>query len=120
MSGYVAGGLRSKMGKIWSNRINGAGLARFLRAKHPEKTAPNVAAETGLPIDSVKKWLSGEALPGSGALLTLACVYGPELMAAMLNGAPAWLDHAVREQKIRELEAQQARIAAELQALEAR
>lgn len=96
----------------WSARIDGDGLARFLRAAHPAKTALHVAARTKLPADTVKKWLLGAALPNGRAVLVLACCYGPELLCAMLRDPPGWLDASARG-------AAQARIAARLAALQA-
>lgn len=99
-----------KAGVNWSSRLDPAGLARFLRALHPEKTALNVAAETRLPVDTIKKWLACEALPNGRALLVLACTYGPEVMTAMLRDPPAWLDVNAREAKQARLDAQLARL----------
>lgn len=104
MSGIFADQVRSAGRKAWSDRIDLNGLARVLRARHPEKTAVHVAAETGLPHDSVRKWLSGESVPGGKALLALICAYGPDLMHAMIRGAPEWLDAAARDEQHRTLE----------------
>jgi hypothetical protein len=100
-----------KADRDWSAQIDCDGLARFLRAAHPAKTAIHVAARTRLPADTVKKWLLGAALPNGRAVLVLACCYGPELLCAMLRDPPGWLDAAARG-------AAQARIEARLAALQ--
>ena len=119
MSGTVAGQIRSAAGKLWSDRFDLDGFGRFCRARFPTKTAAHVAAETGLPADSVKKWIAGEAVPGGKALLALLCIYGPELAFAMLNDAPAWLNEAARQERQRALEASISRQRAELEQLQA-
>jgi hypothetical protein len=91
-------------GKKWS--INFEGLQAFIRSEHPVKTALCVEAATGIPSDTVKKWISGEASPNGRALLTLAMVYGPQVLAACVNGAPKWLDAATRAEIARKLTAE--------------
>ncbi|WP_144767387.1 hypothetical protein [Methylobacterium dankookense] len=97
----------------WSDEIDMGGLVRFLRARYPDKTAPNVAADTRLPIDTVKKWLALVAAPNGKAVLVLACVYGPEVLVALLRTPPGWLVETARA-------AEQARLEAELAALQAK
>ena len=106
MSGTIADQIRSSAGKVWFDRFDLGGFARFCRERHPAKTAQHVAAETGLPLDSVKKWLAGDAVPGGRALLALLCVYGPDLAHAMLNGAPSWISSAARAECSRRLDAE--------------
>ena len=110
--------IRSVSRKIWSDRINLEGLARFLRARHPIKTAANVEAETGIPSDSVRKWLNGQAQPNGAAVIAMVCAYGPELLHATVRGAPDWLSATVRERAMRELEAKIAEQQARLEELE--
>ncbi|MGU3418509.1 hypothetical protein [Methylobacterium sp. D54C] len=112
MSGAGLDHFFPKDGRDWSAQVDGDGLARFLRAAHPAKTAIHVAARTRLPADTVKKWLGGAALPNGRAVLVLACCYGPELLCAMLRDPPGWLDASARG-------AAQARIEARLAALQA-
>ena len=112
-SGLNADHFFPKPGQNWSGRIDTAGLSRFLRTMHPEKTAAHVAAATRLPADTVKKWLAVEASPNGRALLVLACVYGPEVMTAMLREPPGWLDAQARQ-------AEQARLDGELTRLTTR
>jgi hypothetical protein len=95
-----------------------SGLAEYLRRKHPDKTAFAVAADTGLPVGSIKKWLAEETSPGLPALRELVRVYGAEcLAAAFLGDVPAWIDDAVREQKRAEYEARIAALRNELDRL---
>jgi hypothetical protein len=115
LSGAIADRIRPgdlKPG-AWAERVDLAGLARFLTRRHPEKTAYHVAAETGLPADTVKKYLRLEMAPGFKATIVLVCTYGPELLAAMLSEPPEWLDPAMRQRD-------QAALTQELAALSAR
>ena len=114
MFGQITDRVRSQSRKVWSDRIDIEGLGRFLRAQHPEKTAANVEAETGIPHDTVRKWLNGQAQPNGAAVIAMVCAYGPELLHATVKGAPEWLNATVRERAMRELETriaeQQARL----------
>jgi hypothetical protein len=92
--------------RFWSNRIDFVGLADFLRRRHPVKTAASVASETGLPADSVKKWLSGEVQPNGRSVFALICAYGPSLISASVKGAPEWCDTEARAAKIAALKAE--------------
>jgi hypothetical protein len=97
-------GMNSRIkGKKWSDRVDFVGLSAFLRAEHPAKTPQAVEAKTDIPADTVKKWLGHEAAPSGGNLLTLALVYGPQVLAACIKGAPAWLDAATRAEMARKL-----------------
>lgn len=75
-------------------------LSAYLRRQHPTKTEYGVSADTGLPADSVRKWLAGHAAPGFTSTIRLIDVYGPELLCA-IHGAdmPGWLDDNARAQK---------------------
>ena len=75
-------------------------VATHLRRIHPAKTAECVAADVGVPAETVRQWLRGAASPSGPAMLALVGVYGPELLAAALPDAPAWLRRAlVAEQR---------------------
>jgi hypothetical protein len=108
MGGVMFG---SSKDHFWSNRIDFDGLASFLRRLYPSKTAACVAADTGLPADSVKKWLLGEVQPNGRAMLALICAYGPPLICAAVKSPPEWCDAGLRAAKI-------AKLRAELDALE--
>ena len=90
-------------------RIDTAGLARFLREQHPHKPAEHAAARTGVPLDTVLKLLKRETLPVGRTMLAFIVAYGPELLAAVLPDADArWLAGA-------RILADQARLEAELE-----
>ena len=75
-------------------------VASHLRRIHPTKTAEHVAADIGVPTETVRQWLRGASRPNGGAMLALVGVYGPELLAAALPDAPGWLKRAlVAEQR---------------------
>ncbi|TVR06665.1 MAG: hypothetical protein EA385_15215 [Salinarimonadaceae bacterium] len=90
----------------WSDEDGSAGMAGFFRRIYPSQTAQNVAADTGLPFDSVRKWVNLETRPSFSALMTLTGHYGPALLAAMYRRAPEWLDRAVRDEEIAALDRQ--------------
>ena len=90
------GQIWSKSDHIWSEIIDVDGLARFLHAEHPRDAAKTVAKRTRQPLGTVKKWLNGSARPSLHAALVLVCVYGPEVLAAMLREPPEWLDASAR------------------------
>lgn len=96
MSGSFGDHIRSLNWKLWSDRVDVDGLARYLRSVHPDKTAAHVAADTGFSHDTVRKWLSGESTPNMKAFLVLLCAYGPQLAHSMLKSAPDWLDASCR------------------------
>lgn len=89
----------------------------FLRRRHVTKTAACVAAETGLPISTVAKWLEGAAAPGGFAIVRLARAYGLEFLCAITDDPPDWMVSGARDQErarlraaIAELEARKARL----------
>ena len=104
MFGQITSRVRTKGAQKWASRIDLDGLSRFLREQHPDKTAAHVEALTGVPYASVRKWLSGDAAPNARAMAALILTYGPELLHAMVIGAPDWLKATVRERAMRELE----------------
>jgi hypothetical protein len=93
----------------------GSRVAAFLRARHPQRTADNVAAETGLKSATIAKWLERESAPNGVAMLVLVAVYGPDFLGAAMSAPPAWLSAPMRaahaELLLAELEDIRARIA---------
>lgn len=117
----VGGGMSGSLkDHVWSNHIDFEGMARFLRRLYPAKTALSVAADTGLPADSVKKWINGDVQPNGRAVFALIAAYGPEFISASLHHAPAWLDANVREAKTAALKSQIEQMQAELASIENR
>ena len=104
-----------KAGHVWSNRIDFRGLAVFLRRLYPSKTAARVAADTGLPADSIKKWLSLEVQPNGRAMLVLVCVYGADLILASVKDAPDWCNRDARRARRAKLLAEIAEIESEIE-----
>jgi len=92
-------------------------LTGWLRKRHPIKTAESVSAETGLPVPTIRKWLSRESRPGAVAVFRLIGAYGPEFLLAVYPKAPAWLSPIVREQRLAKLDAQIEALKAEREAL---
>ena len=91
----------------------------WLVARHPERTAENVAADTRgrVSAESVRNWLRRSSTPSWRAGLALVDAYGPEFLAAAMGRAPGWLDAAARAQKLAALEARHAALAAEIHSL---
>ena len=101
--------------------IVGERIEKFLRTRHPAKTADNVSADTGCSRAQVLKWLERSSVPNGVALLRLMSAYGPEFLSAVMGErAPRWLDDAWRAERIRDLAARQAGIEDELRAIDAR
>lgn len=89
----------------------------FLRARHPAKTAEEVAALTGLPADTVRKWLDRASAPSFAACFALIGAYGPDFVAAVMEHPPAWIDTAARAARREALARDIARLQAELNKL---
>lgn len=85
-------------------------LKRFLQRRYHYNTPESVAADTGIPPETVRNWIRLRARPSIGNFLTLALHYGPDLVAAAWPGAPRWMDSACREEEAARLEAEQERI----------
>lgn len=85
---------RPGMARSWSSAVDLDGLVAFLRSRHPTKTAAHVAALTGEPLETVRKWLRHETRPGMRAMLILVCVYELPLVEACLNRHPDWIRRA--------------------------
>jgi len=119
------GGKSAKLGGISGQFGGDAGaplrLGGYLRSLRPDKTAETVAAETGLPADTIAKWLPPtRSAPSFGALLVLAGVYGPAVLAAAYKRPPPWLDAAVAEAERQDLTQLAARIEAQLSKMDRR
>lgn len=88
-------------------------LGDFLRAKHPVKTADNVAADTGIQAATVARWLDRGSAPNLWATLRLVGAYGAEVLCALMDQPPASLTLAARAER-------RTRLLAEITDLEAR
>ncbi|MBM3578779.1 MAG: hypothetical protein FJX40_14260 [Alphaproteobacteria bacterium] len=92
-------------------------VVAFLKAKHPRRTAFNVAKETGCGGNQIAKWLEGSSAPGGPALLRLIEVYGPEILLSLTGGECQWVADAANTQKQKMLQEKIAEKAAGLAAL---
>jgi hypothetical protein len=93
------------------------GHARFLRSVYPRDTAKSVSRDTGLSVRTIEKLLCRESAPSWATTAALMLAYGPDYLAAVLPSVPPWLDSNIRNERRKRLEADQARIACELQDL---
>jgi len=89
----------------------------FIRRLYPTKTADCVAADTGLPSQTVRRWLEGVAKPSWAGFSRLILAYGPAFLVAVYPNCPKWLDEAHHRERLAALEAEQVRIAAEIASL---
>lgn len=96
-----------------------ASLIAFLRAAHPRDTAKCVAAAIDAPPETIGNWLKGKAQPSLRHFGRLMMAYGPDLVAATFPNAPAWLDAAKRDARLRKVEEAMAELKAERAALQA-
>lgn len=106
----------------WSQKAGQMSRAvrAYVSAAHPTKTAETVAAVTRGRV-SASAWRKAEQRGGgfsAEALLALVAAYGPGLLAAALPGL-GWLSDAARAERQRGLEAEHARLTAELARLSA-
>lgn len=99
------------------SKVLGERVAKFLRQRHPIKTAASVAAETPFSAYRVGKWLELASVPNGPALLVLTAVYGPEFLAAVMPQRFEWLDEGVRAQRRERLKAEIAARERELESL---
>lgn len=108
-----------KIGKAGVNSLQACPekALEFLRGIYPSKTAENVSYDTGIPSDTVRKWLEGVAKPSWAGLSRLIFAYGPAFLVAVYPKAPAWLDEAHRRERQGALRAEQRRIQEQLDAL---
>ncbi|MCC0809419.1 hypothetical protein FPV16_25015 [Methylobacterium sp. W2] len=86
----------------------------FLRTLYPQKTADNVAADTGIAANTIAKWLDRGSAPTSWAFLRLLEAYGAEFACAVMAKPPAWLDRAARDQRNDRLQAQIAKLQSQI------
>ena len=93
----------------------GERVCGFLRAIYPEKTAANVAADTGIAARTVEKWLERLSAPSWAHGLRLAAAYGPEFLCAVMDAPPTWLTEAGRAASRARIEAKIAALSAQLQ-----
>lgn len=84
----------------------GERVVAFLRSRHPLKTADNVAADTGLPLNTVKTWLQRSSAPDAEGYTQLWIAYGPAFLAALPDKPPAWLEDIRRTQEAASLKAE--------------
>ena len=91
----------------------------FIRTLYPAKTAECVAADIGLPVPTVKRWIEGAAKPSWSGFSRMILAYGPAFLVAVFPSRPRWLDDAYQREQLAELEAEQARIQSRIAALRA-
>lgn len=88
-------------------------LGAALRARYPAKTAACVAAHLGVPQRSVEHWLAGSA-PHVLIFCRMVLAFGPDFLCALTPRPPDWLTGASRAARLTALQAEQARINAEI------
>lgn len=117
---HAASGIRMEQSSVNALTVVGENrtvvaerLGDFLRAKHPVKTAENVAADTGIAAPTVARWLDRGSAPTLWATLRLVGAYGAEVLCALMDQPPASLETAARAER-------RNRLLAEISDLEAR
>lgn len=86
----------------------------FLRRLYPAKTAENVAADLGGSAETIQKMMDRCSTPSTVLFTRMILAYGPAFLIAVYPKAPKWLDDAHRRERLAALEAEQARIRAEI------
>lgn len=92
----------------------GERVVTFLRARHPMKTADNVAADTGIPVNTVKTWLNRASAPDGDGYTKLWVAYGLDFLAALPDVQPPWLQDIRRELEAAHLKAEIAALTSKL------
>lgn len=93
----------------------GERVTAFLRQRHPAKTADNVAADTGIPVNTIKTWLQRGSAPDADGYTLLWLAYGPDFLAVLVDGrAPKWLVDARRAHEAAALKAEIAALKSKL------
>lgn len=85
----------------------GERVSAFLRRMHPSKTADNVAAETGVPVNTIKTWLQRGSAPDAEGYTALWIAYGPAFLEALADSrSPDWLKQIRRAHEALQLKAE--------------
>lgn len=85
----------------------GERVSAFLRRMHPAKTADNVAAETGIPVNTIKTWLQRGSAPDAEGYTALWITYGPAFLEALADRrSPDWLVQIRRAHEALQLKAE--------------
>lgn len=92
-------------------------IIAFLRQRYPMKTADNVAADIGGSAESIQKMIDRVSAPSAWTYGRLVCAYGPAFLCAALAKPPTWVVAAAHAERLARVEAEHARITAELAAL---
>lgn len=92
----------------------GERVVAYLRARHPNKTADNVAADTGIPVNTIKTWLNRGSAPDGEGYTKLWVAYGLEFLAALPDEPPAWLQQFRRDIEAAHLKAEIAALTSKL------
>lgn len=104
--------------RVTSHPDIGERVCAFLRAQHPVKTAEWVAAETGIPAETIAHWLKIDGRPSAAHLLALIGAYEAEFLVSIAPSLGKWLDPVRRERKLLELERRRGLIDQEIKSLE--
>lgn len=92
-------------------------IISFLRQRYPLKTADNVAADIGGSAETIQKMIDRASAPSAWTYGRLVCAYGPAFLCAALANPPAWIVTAAHAERLASVEAEYARITAELASL---
>ena len=85
----------------------GERVSAFLRRMHPTQTADNVAAEAGIPVNTIKTWLQRGSAPDAEGYTALWIAYGPEFLEALADSrSPDWLKQIRRAHEALQLKAE--------------
>lgn len=82
----------------------------FFKARHPNKTAHCVAAETGISPRTVEQWLCGNTRPGWAHTMALISAYGADFLWAVSPDSRVWLGPARKLEELRQLELQRVQL----------
>ena len=90
---------------------------QFLRDRYPNKTALYVAADIGVAVSTVRKWLDQGHCPSGPAYDVMIATYGAVFLCAIRPDEPGWWHRVARAERQAALEARAAAIEQQLASL---
>ncbi len=90
----------------------------YLRKRHPDRTAENVAADVGCGVKdtTIRKMLNRCSAPRADLFVLLLNAYGLDFLMAVMTTPPAWMVEAYRAEEQARLRRQLAELQARVEA----
>lgn len=92
----------------------------FLKERYPAKTADRVAADTGIPANTIAQWLCGNSSPRWKHTMALIGAYGADFLWAASPDSRVWLGPVRKLEELRRLQLQRVQLDRQIKALDGR